>query len=31
VWVPRRDPNRYQLCPTCREIAEANGWRLPAV
>jgi Protein of unknown function (DUF3039) len=30
VWVPRRDPNRYGLCPTCREIAEAQGWRVPA-
>lgn len=31
VWVPNRDPKRYPLCPTCREIAEARGWRLPAV
>lgn len=29
VWVPGRDPNRYPLCPTCREIAEAMGWKLP--
>jgi len=29
VWVPSRDPNRYPLCPTCREIAEARGWKLP--
>lgn len=29
VWVPGRDPGRYQLCPTCREIAEARGWRVP--
>lgn len=29
VWVPNRDPNRYPLCPTCREIAEARGWKLP--
>jgi hypothetical protein len=30
VWVPGRDPTRYPLCPTCREIALARGWRLPA-
>ena len=29
VWVPNRDPNRYPLCPTCREIAEARGWKTP--
>lgn len=29
VWVPNRDPNRYPLCPTCREIAESRGWKLP--
>ena len=30
VWVPSRDPKRYPLCPTCREVAEARGWRVPA-
>lgn len=30
VWVPARDPHRYPLCPTCREIAERRGWRVPA-
>jgi hypothetical protein len=30
VWVPGRDPRKYPLCPTCREIAEAQGWRVPA-
>ncbi|HLI15653.1 MAG TPA: DUF3039 domain-containing protein [Acidimicrobiales bacterium] len=30
VWVPRHDPKRYPLCPTCREIAEGYGWRVPA-
>ncbi|MDE3065303.1 MAG: DUF3039 domain-containing protein [Acidobacteriota bacterium] len=29
VWVPGRDPSRYPLCPTCREIAAALGWSLP--
>ena len=29
TWVPNRDPQRYPLCPTCREIAEARGWKLP--
>ena len=28
-WVPGRDPARYGLCPTCKEIAEAMGWKLP--
>ena len=30
VWVPGRDPKRYPLCPTCREIAEGMGWKIPA-
>ncbi len=30
VWVPGRDPKRYQLCPTCKEIAESMGWSLPS-
>ena len=30
VWVPGRDPRRYPLCPTCREIAVGMGWRIPA-
>lgn len=29
VWVPGRDPARYPLCPTCREIAEGRGWKVP--
>jgi Protein of unknown function (DUF3039) len=29
VWVPGRDPNRFPLCPTCKEIAQARGWTLP--
>jgi hypothetical protein len=28
-WVPGRDPKRYPLCPTCKEIAESMGWRIP--
>ncbi len=28
--VPGRDPKRYPLCPTCREIAEGMGWKVPA-
>ena len=31
VWVPGRDPRRYPLCPTCKEIAEGMGWRVPQV
>ncbi|MDA8268029.1 MAG: DUF3039 domain-containing protein [Actinomycetota bacterium] len=30
VWVPNRDPRRYPLCPTCKEIAQARGWQPPA-
>jgi Protein of unknown function (DUF3039) len=22
VWVPSRDPQRYRVCPTCKEIYE---------
>ncbi len=29
VWVPGRDPARYPLCPTCKEIAESLGWSVP--
>lgn len=30
VWVPGRDPKRYPLCPTCREVAGQMGWSVPA-
>jgi hypothetical protein len=30
VWVPGRDPKKYPMCPTCKEIAESQGWDLPA-
>lgn len=23
TWVPTRDPGRYQVCPTCKEILES--------
>ena len=29
VWVPGRDPQKYPLCPTCKEIAEGMGWSVP--
>jgi hypothetical protein len=29
IWVPSRDPKKYPLCPTCKEIAEALGWKVP--
>ena len=29
-WVPSRDPKRYPVCPTCKEIVETAGFRLPA-
>ncbi len=31
VWVPGRDPARYPLCPTCKEIAVALGWSVPSL
>jgi hypothetical protein len=30
VWVPGRDPRRYPLCGTCKEIAEGMGWKVPS-
>ena len=30
VWIPGRDPKRYPICPTCKEIAEGMGWKVPA-
>lgn len=30
VWVPGRDPQKYPICPTCREIAESLGWSVPS-
>jgi hypothetical protein len=29
IWVPGRDPKRYGICPTCKEIAEGKGWKVP--
>ena len=29
TWVPGRDPARYPMCPTCKDIAQSMGWRLP--
>jgi hypothetical protein len=26
-WVPTRDPSRFPVCPTCKELKEA-GWTL---
>lgn len=23
VFIPSRDPQKFQICPTCRELAEA--------
>ena len=30
VWVPGRDPRKYPLCPTCKDIAGSMGWQVPA-
>jgi len=29
VWVPGRDPGKYPVCPTCIEVAESMGWKVP--
>jgi DUF3039 family protein len=29
VWVPGRDPQKYPVCSTCKEIATSLGWSLP--
>ena len=29
TWVPSRDPKKYPLCPTCREVAVSMGWKVP--
>ena len=29
-WVPGRDPRRYPICPTCKEIAASMGWSVPS-
>ena len=28
-WVPSRDPKRYPICPTCKEIVEMSGLSVP--
>ena len=30
IWVPGRDPKKYPLCPTCKDIAESMGWKVPS-
>lgn len=30
IWVPGRDPKRYPLCPSCKDVAESMGWKVPA-
>ncbi len=29
TWVPSRDPKRYPVCPTCKEVWESAGGQLP--
>lgn len=31
LWVPGRDPAKYPVCPTCKEVAESLGWTVPSV
>ena len=28
-WVPGRDPGRFPVCPSCVEVAESMGWKVP--
>jgi len=28
--VPGRDPKKYPLCPTCKDIAQQMGWAVPS-
>jgi hypothetical protein len=30
VWIPKNDPQRYPICPTCKEIAQSKGWKVPS-
>ena len=30
IWVPGRDPAKFPLCPTCKEMAGGLGWSLPS-
>jgi hypothetical protein len=30
VWIPGRDPKRFPLCPTCKDVAESMGWKIPS-
>jgi hypothetical protein len=25
-WVPSRDPERYPVCPECKDVKETLGW-----
>jgi hypothetical protein len=29
TWVPSRSPERYPVCPTCKEVLERAGGKLP--
>ena len=28
-WVPGRNPQKYPICATCKEVAEKLGWSAP--
>ncbi len=30
VWVPGRDPNKFPVCPTCKEIYEGLPGEVPS-
>jgi hypothetical protein len=29
TWVPSRDPKRFPVCPSCREVVERAGLNVP--
>ena len=28
IWMPNKDPSRFPVCPTCKEIASKMGWKV---
>ena len=30
VWVPSRNPEKYPICPTCKDEAKKRGWDVPS-
>lgn len=30
LWIPLRDPKKYPVCPTCREVVRSWGREVPS-